>query len=113
MKLLSISIVEILSPTATPRSPASGGARRRRSSASTLTSPDSPCDLTIVSRPDSGRPLRRCICYEILSSCLCKELTRTRDGVCDMCLYGIHVEEEGEREFDLPHVLYRKRLRVD
>lgn len=43
---------------------------------------------------------RRCICHDIRLCCECVEWTRTRDGVCDMCLFGIHVNaREGERMF--------------
>lgn len=110
MKLPSLSIVEILSPISSPRTPASGGlggggggARRPRRRGSSTSAPESPStppplDLTAVSRPVLARQLRRCACPDVLACCLCSELTRTRDGVCDMCLYGIHVEERGERE---------------
>lgn len=106
-----MSIIEVLSASTSPRlpgaSPARPPQRPRRPSDKSLTSQqaaaaaaalDTNEDLTDVSRPDSAQNLRRCICPDILSSCLCGELTRTRDGVCDLCLYGIHVEGEGERE---------------
>lgn len=85
-----------------PTSPRASAKASRDGRTRTPTLTHTPSDLAAVSRPDVAQRLRRCICHEILSTCLCREKTRTKDGVCDLCLYGIHVEEEGQRKFHTP-----------
>lgn len=53
-------------------------------------------DLSVASTPDCRRQPQPCICSLILETCHCSEMTRTKGGVCDMCLYSIHVTEKGQ-----------------